>query len=319
MTIYVLDSTMGGAPALSGTNGTMCAVLDWALVTNAGWAIEYTGSNARVYRPANGNRFRLYVAHDSAISGSAALATVRGCENASSVTTLIDPFPTVAQVANTSSCWQASSAVSGTARAWRIYADDGATSGLAWVVMYVNATGGTGVWARQRWGDYAKAYSADGYNTICEVRNSATIGSVFGWGSNANAQTASSGCYSVRSLDGTVKSTAAGYTWPLNGNTTGAPAYGSGYLGKLIQHKVGLMDSGNTASAAMTAKGISLRGYIPNVWFPWVLNSSSVSALDDFTNGGYNPSALFRIYTRGNTLEQVEVFEETATWLMPVG
>ena len=98
MSIIHLTEASSGAPRNSGTNGDLCVLLDWALVTNGGWSIVQTAANARVYKPIGGNGFLLYVNHDSAVSGAAQLATVRGCESATAASEagLVSPFPTIA-------------------------------------------------------------------------------------------------------------------------------------------------------------------------------------------------------------------------------
>ena len=122
--IYLTESSPG-APALSGTNGTLCNVLDWAL-PQKGWAIEYTATNNRIYRPGAGNRNRLFVSHDSTVSSDPRLATVRGCENASAanVSSLVAPFPTTTQLANTHSTVSVSNVSSTLARPYRIILTD---------------------------------------------------------------------------------------------------------------------------------------------------------------------------------------------------
>ena len=107
MAITHVSETTVGAPnsgRISGTNGDLYAMMKYA-VQLQGWAVEYddTINFACVLRPATGNRFRLHLNDNSATSGNAGLCVVRGCENASAAATLVDPFPTVALVANGSS------------------------------------------------------------------------------------------------------------------------------------------------------------------------------------------------------------------------
>lgn len=110
MSFYYFTSSDSGAPALSGTNGTFVTLLDWILVTKGGWTQVYSGTNKAVYRAPSGNRFYLRVVHDSAVSGSAQRATVRGYESMSGIDTGTDPFPTVAQQSDANSNWSASQA-----------------------------------------------------------------------------------------------------------------------------------------------------------------------------------------------------------------
>lgn len=322
MTLHVLNSGMVGAPALSGTNGTLCAVLDWALNTIAGWQIEYTATNARIYRPQYGNRFRLYVNHDSAVSGDARLAVVRGCEDASAASNagLIDPFPTPAVLADSQSNWIVSSTANATARAYWIFIDDGSTSGVAWIMFRANITGNLGIWDRGRWGDFAKRFSADNYSCEVEVRSNNSATSVTTWSQyTSNSTTASSGVYFARSLDGTVKSTRGAllqYAPGGFGSWTNAPGFGSGYLGKLDRTEVPLSDTGGNASNVFTDKGVMCRGWIPNLWNPVIPNATSVTALDTIQDGSYDPAANFMILTQGPGTGNVgsELIETTPTW-----
>lgn len=322
MTLHVLNSGMVGAPALSGTNGTLCAVLDWALNTIAGWQIEYTATNARIYRPQYGNRFRLYVNHDSTISGDARLATIRGCENASAASNagLIDPFPLASQLADGSSSWLISTTANATARDYRIAIDDGSISGDAWIKIYTNANGTAGTWQRGRWGDYAKRFSADNYFTGAEVRASAAGGSITQYSEfTTNTTGASSGIFIARSIDGTVKSTRAGYARYDSGGIgrwTNAPAYGAGYLSKLDKAQLSLMDTGNSTGTPFTDKGLMCRGWAQNSWDPIVANAISMTALDTIADGSYDPSAMFMVFTAtaNGGASGVELLEITPTW-----
>jgi hypothetical protein len=60
MAVTVYRSTDAGAPALTGSVGTLCTVLDACLVTGygakaaAGWTIAFTGTNKRAYRAGTG-------------------------------------------------------------------------------------------------------------------------------------------------------------------------------------------------------------------------------------------------------------------------
>ena len=122
--IYLTQASPG-APNLTGQDNSLCTVLDWAL-PQKGWAIEYTATNARVYRPGVGNRRRLFVAHDSALSGDSRGAVIRGAEDASAATIaeLSGPFPTVAQVANNLANIKLSNTNNSDARPFRIVLSD---------------------------------------------------------------------------------------------------------------------------------------------------------------------------------------------------
>lgn len=270
--IHVTEAT-GGLPnsgRLSGTNGDLVGILDVALPLN-GWAIEYSTGNARIYRPGSGNRFRLYVNDDSAISGDARLATVRGCENASAASNagLVDPFPLAAQVADSSSVWIKSSAANTTARAFDIWV------GETWVKFSCNFAGTTNVWQLERFGDFSPFLSGDSYNTMVTVRGSTNATNVLWQGSSgwmANSTTVSTSMYLARSYDGTVKSTRAGKPFFMNQSAIGlvgaVPAAFQGPSTGVDTWKVPIYDSGVQSGAASASLAMLIRGWIPNILEP---------------------------------------------------
>lgn len=318
-TLY-LTNLSSGAPALSGQNGSLCAVLDWALVQK-GWAIEYTGTNARVYRPPAGNRFRLYVAHDTAISGDARLATTRGCENASSVTSLTDPFPTVSQWANAQASLLVSITANSTARDYRILVTD------RMVVMFTN----TGSSNNQNWdmmvfGDAYGADAADVYGTIMHIGAVTTA-------TSANSRAMSNTLCSVpapgrvfwaRSIDGTQKSTYGCYAGQANAaavttfcsNGASAPQMRAGYNGRIVREKVAIHCTGsNTTTPSNIA--VNKRGWLPNVWNPLHSGIGIVTSDDTFTDTGYSATAVFVINPAATTI--AAILETTDTWSVPSG
>lgn len=121
-TIY--SSTDAGAPALSGTAGSLAAIFDAILVDGygtgpsakapLGWTRPFSATNQRAYRnnPVTGTG--LYVALDDT---TAQYAQFRGYETMSAVNAGTNPFPTIAQFAN-GSLVPKSSAASSAVRAW---------------------------------------------------------------------------------------------------------------------------------------------------------------------------------------------------------
>jgi hypothetical protein len=164
MSLIHLNQASAGAPRNSGTNGDLVTLLDWALVTNGGWTIDKTATNARVYLPVSGNGFRLYVNHDSAVSGAATLATVRGCETATAASEagVTNPFPTIAEIAATSATWCVSSAASTTSRNFDIYVTPS-------FMMYFSNINGLVAWDVGMFGDFSAAITGDVYNTRVQL------------------------------------------------------------------------------------------------------------------------------------------------------
>ncbi|WP_430317509.1 hypothetical protein [Pseudomonas nitroreducens] len=316
-----LTSQSSGAPPLAGQNGSLCAVLDWALAQK-GWTTEYTGANARVYRPPAGNRFRLYVAHDSAISGDARLATTRGCENASSVTSLTDPFPTVAQYANSQATFLVSTTASAVARDYRIIVTD------RMVLMFVNCAGQNNQnWDMMVFGDVLGADAADVFGTIMHVGGVTTA-------TAANSRAMSNALCSIpaapgrtfwaRSIDGTQKSTYGCYAGQANNatvttfcsNGASAPVMRGGYNGRIVREKVGVHCIGSNTTTPNTL-AVNKRGWVPNIWNPLHSGIGVVTSDDTFTDTGYSPSAVFNIAPAGTAV--AVIIETTDTWSLPSG
>lgn len=322
MALLILKSTDVGAPTLNGVNGTLCAVLDWALVQKS-WAIEYTATNARVYRPGSGNRRRLHVRHDSAISGAANKATVRGCENASSATALTDPFPTVAQIANTNSKWMTSMTTDSTARAWEIYLE------TTFFYICINIAGGAGR-VVYFFGDVPSAESGDVWNTMVWQDADTNVDMSYAplWQSpyTSIAVAPPAKMYWCRNIDGTAKSIpthiVASVTASYLGVSSTLPIAREGYNSKIHYEKMAIACPGAQASVSAT-KSIYRRGWMPNLWVP-LHNGRGVTNVtadrDTFTNTAYNGSALFRVigtYEPDTYSYPWVIFEETSTWSAP--
>src|SRR5262245_30017438 len=126
MTVRVYRSTDSSAPTLSNNNGSFVTLLDKCLVSGygsnaaAGWAIEFTGTNKRVYRAPSGSRMRLRVSDTGSGTEATGYARVRGFESMSDVDTGTGPFPTDAQVSGGLYCAYAS----GASRPWILVADE---------------------------------------------------------------------------------------------------------------------------------------------------------------------------------------------------
>ena len=318
-TIYLTEAS-SGAPALSGTNGALVAVLDWALVQK-GCAIEYTGSNARVYRPGAGNRHRLYVAHDSAISGDARLATVRGCENASSVTSLTDPFPTVAQKANNLSTVCVSTLTTSAARPYRIIMTDR-------FLLLATCCGGvnTQLWDLFMFGDLYGADPADTYATVCHIGDSNTNSTTTGRGmAGAVCSVPAPGkTFFARSIDTTQKSTYGCCAGQVNSSTAStfcangaqSPAMRAGYNGRIVREKVGVHCTGANTTTPNTI-AVNKRGWVPNLWNPLHSGIGTVTSDDTFADTAYSASASFLIAPASTAI--AAILETTDTWSVPSG
>lgn len=310
MATIVITSTDAGAPTLSGTNGTLCTVLDWALVQNS-WAIEYTASNARIYRAASGNRNRLHVRHDSAITSSAALALWRGCEGATAASTFTDPFPTVAQVADASCCVLCSASASGTARAYRmILTPDFVILAIDW--------NGAGTWTISMFGDLAPAFSDDVYHTVCSADNNSSLNTTnrLIQATTSTTPITAGKLYFTRSIDGAVKSTQAAMasSGTALGVVASSPAARGGFMNRVLREKVGASCMG-TASGAASNMSLPRRGWIPNFCSGLHNGVGTLTSGDTFADTAYHASALFRPLPGAGT--GWAILEESDTWSAP--
>lgn len=321
MAIIHVDETYPGLPnsgRLSGTDGDLVGIMDVALVAN-GWAIEYSTGNARIYRPGSGNRFRLYMNDAAAVSGSAALCLVRGCENASAASNagLTDPFPLAASVADGSSNWLKSSAVSTAARAFDIWVSP------TWVIYACNVTGAANVWDFSFFGDCPSALAGDSYNTVCSVRNIASLSTAQMWASAATAFTASSRWWWARSYDGTVKATNASPFSGYSANIGVIPNAPQAFLGATTgvdTQKVPLIDCGATSTTPTPGIGLVTRGWLPNIRFPLHGGRGTANSRDTYTDTAYAAGFVGTVIAASNSASGgFLVVEGSDTWSPPSG
>jgi len=303
--LIVCRSTDSGAPVLSGTNGALVAVLDWALAQK-GWTISATATNQRIYKQAAGNGYCLYVAHDSTVSGSAQYATMRGCEAASTIASLVNPFPSLAQVANTVQRAACSAAVSTAARPYVIYVTD------RYVRMHVDINSNNSQWFSWHFGDMVATTPGDAYATFMSAGNGTYLSGVF------LIEAASVG-YFARDITGTIISS---YN-QMNirgaatmGSTTRGVNARAGYMNRILREKVSYDCYGST-SATIGPTSIPSRAWAPNLWTPVHNNIGSVSFSDTFADSAYNPSASFR--AMGYSATVWSIVEESDTWSAPSG
>lgn len=305
--------TDAGAPQAYSVNGNLNTILRFALPL-LGWAVEFgpTG-NASVFRAAAGNRHRLHVRHDSAVSGDADLAYVRGAHTATSATAVGSPFPTAAQVANAASNWRCGVEDDpATAAPWHIYGNDRFFYLLMWSPSYG--------WDLYYFGDVPSDY-ATGYETIICVRNNSAPYGSSGLGAQGYASPNANGSdFWARGINATTISTMGGRQFSTAGGNLGRinnnPPCRGGYQNRVMREKVALSDLGSvTATASVLA--LNRRGWLPNLWNP-LHNGMGGGTLvdgDTFTDTVYNPAANFRIFDSPSYGSVI--IEETDTWVKP--
>lgn len=319
MTLIVLTQASSGAPAMEGVNGSMNAVLNWALTHSSlgadAWAREFHNgpTNESIFRAASGNRLRLYVRHDSSASGGARRCVIRGCESASAYNARTDEFPTSAQVADTSSNWLASSTADGTDRNYIVLVAP------TWVALFVRYNGT--LWEMGFFGDVLGSESGDSYDTIAVVRNStneAAAVTASASVSNAPSSLAASPIFWARDISGAVKSTRGWFQTSGSqlGAVANAPAMKGGYNNAVRREKIAIGCSGSstTSVGSMT---MMRRGWLPNIWQPLHSGLGGIPSEDTGTDTPYSASALFRILETisGSAL----IVEESDTYSAPSG
>jgi hypothetical protein len=314
-----------GAPTLNGVNGSLTnsggtGVLDWALVTKAGWTKSQTATNGSVFTPVTGNCV-LMVIHDSATSGSAKGATVRAGESASGVSSasLTNPFPTVALIADGSSCWTASTTADSTQRPYYILVTDSFL--FIWMghgyttanYNTVNTSSNAHVF-----GQFSKALSSDSYNTILSVSNQVPSSSACCFANAVGTvPLINTRLWADRSPDGAVFSPCQTILTPAGtqvGNPSGVPAYPNGIDNKLHLSKLALADT-YAQSAAVGAKSLQVRGFLPNLWCPLETVGTLINS-KTFVDSSYNGAALFQ-YLVDTTQSHRVILETTNTWSAP--
>lgn len=306
MAFYAFTSSDSGAPTLNGVNGAWINVLDWIIVTKGGGTKVYSGTNKAIYQLAGGGMY-LRVVHDSAVSSAANLATVRSCEGATDVDTFTDPCPTVAQRADASSVWAASSTANSTARVYRgVVTDD--------ILIIAVQASGTEQALLYIFGKGDPVISSDPYCSLIVVGQSIN-GGLFNVGNIHDCK------YFQRDITGTVKSSKAGFMNPVGYfGASAAPASLSNipaihpYDSKL-HHRAATMACLGSASATQ-ASGQGSSAMVPRCYIPQLrdimVGTSTFANGDVLADSSYDPSAAFFVATNSNSSSIL--IETTGTW-----
>lgn len=319
MTLIVLTQASSGAPAMEGVNGSMNAVLNWALThTSLGadaWAREFNNdpTNESIFRAASGNRFRLYVRHNSSASGGAQRCIIRGCESATAYNARTDEFPTSSQVADSGSNWLASSTADGTDRNYIVLVAP------TWVALFVQADGTA--WEMGFFGDVLGGESGDAYDTVCMVRNTTLLVFTLSVQTISNAPNTNDKIFWCRDISGAIKSSrgwlqATGTS--LGATVSNAPAMKGGYNNAIRREKLALGCIGSATSTVGTMVMIK-RGWLPNIWQPLHNGLGGVGNGDTGADTPYHASALFRVLYGNAAATSGYIIEESDTYSAPSG
>lgn len=320
MTLLVLTQASGGAPACEGVNGSMNAVIHFCVthtsLGGAAWVRDYNdaGSYTSIWRPASGNRFSLYCRHDSAVSGGAQRAVVRGCESASAYNTRVDEFPTAAQVADASANWLASSTADGTDRNWIAIVTG------TFLLLCVKFDGT--LWDMYFFGDTPGSESGDAYDTVCLTRASTGVSASAIGTHNMSSQVQANTVYWARDISGTIKSSRGGFACmgSVIGAVSSLPIMKGGFNNGIRREKIAIHCIGSTTTT-VGVMAIARRGWLPNVWQPHhsTGSGSGVVSEDTGSDTAYHASAAFRIIQILSSMNASIILEESDTWSAPSG
>lgn len=163
------QSTDASAPTLTGQAGSLIALLDAVLVngygskSGAGWSHPFpTSLNIAMYTPGSGTQRILLVQDDASLTGSGRDSIIRGVESATSLLSVTNTYPTVAQQTNGVN-WRKSSTADSTARPWWIFAD----SRTMYMMVQTGDTGATsGIYPLYMFGDFYSYNASDTFNSL---------------------------------------------------------------------------------------------------------------------------------------------------------
>lgn len=344
----LVTSSDVGAPTLNSQYNQFATVMDWILVTKAGWSVLQTATGKRVYQMPGGSQRCLYIDHTSTSSASNGnanstyMAEFRGCEDATSASYagLITPFPDIIQ------CPAAPSSSSGAAFSAAVYLSNLNNSATArwyaayytdrWVRLFFNLASNT-AWDNTNasfvsyfYGDVVPSDPNDDYCTLIALQANVRYGSstnLFTSGDaivncmhGSSAFSSVGNIYWCRDRTGVYKSVVGAYGRELA--VVGAPAPAAGYLNKIRYTKLSATDSGiympsNTAATGAATKGILDRGWFENTNALIHAGKGTPANGDTFIDTAYNASSAFRLLqmadgTAADT--RYLVMEESGTW-----
>ena len=322
MAVTYVDSTMPGAISLYGVNGRFITWADKHIVTDAGYSKPYSSANAGIYLPPGSLGPGFKINHDSAVSGGAQRVVFRGFESASGISTLTDPFPTVALCADTSCNILVSNTADATARPWwaLIGGFTGPLDSFFLLVVQISTT-------QTEWHYFGRPLlddPSDPYGWLISVRNSVTVTSQSYSITALLNFTACQKLYWMRSADGTVKSTTSVVVPAYGSNTTNlgvlanTRAYPPPSGSKMRWTPIQVGCSGATGNTTTTPKNTPERGIIQNLFAGAHTSYSGVTNGDTALDSAYDPSATFKIFGStfsASTLSNgVIVMQTGGTW-----
>lgn len=282
MSVPVLyQSTDASAPLWTGgSSSSLIPVLDACLVNGygskpaAGWTKEFSAAGKAIYRMGGPTGARMYFRIDEVTNTNTYL--VRGAEGASGIDTLVDPFPTVAQMANGLALARGSVLAGG--RYWYVIADANrfflyTTSGVG-AVSPVTTTVGTKTNYLSSsatllfFGRFKSLQGADNYNVCIYGASNNPFNPLGGMSIVHNFTNDSANHYIARNYLGTNKSKAFGkvmtqFTDPANFQTGSYSLFPSEISGDFTILKNKWLMHELSQSSRRTIRGILPSLYLP--------------------------------------------------------
>lgn len=313
MPVRFFDSTLSGAPGLTGEAGRLLAVLKACLVdgfgaqTAAGWSLPWIDAvtNRAVFQAGAGTQADLQVQDNGESTQGFREARWRGGLSASGLNTLTGPFPTTAQVTNGVIC-RKSSTSDATARPWRLIAD------ARRFFLFIQHGDTAGRFSGYFFGDVVsyKTVAAPDLDALCAgiigrtqegSGDSYDVFSAVSTGITGTVQSAHYLAGSYTGLGGSIQFLkVADYSLANQsqmGSTTGL-AYPNGPDGGLYQAR------------ARIGHNSLVRGHLPGIWCP--LHNQPLSDGDTFSGRGALAGRSFLVIALTNS---AQCFIETSdTW-----
>lgn len=259
MAVRVYFSTDSGAPVLSGTAGSLIALLDACLISGygtapnakagAGWAKAFSGTNVAVYRAATGLR-HFHRFDDAGTTG----ARARGYEAMTDATdTGTGPFPTDAQISGGGYVYKSASANT-TAVPWVLI-----TNGRT-VYLIVQSQAGFENSSVHMFGEITSYKAGDAYHSaiICQPSTPNGNGSYFASiSSNSGNFSALNGHYLARSHTQVTGAVTCGKSSDYTrGAHAGTHPYPDPVTGGILLAPLYVLEAGANVT----------RGVLPGIW-----------------------------------------------------
>lgn len=307
MPVTIYESTDASAPVLSGTVGSLVALLDACLVNGygskgaAGWTKAFSGTNKAAYRQgAKTGRLQLYlrVQDDAPGAGLAKEARMCGYETMTAVDTGTELFPTAVQMANGVFARKSTTA-DATAREWILAADHRTFR------LHVISGDSLNVYLTIEFGDVRSRVATDQYGVQIIARPAEGAGAGEAWhnigGSAAYAtQSAHYMARAMSGVTGAVQNGKHGETKHTSfGMGSGGVTFPDGAGGKLL---LGYMNVHDVTVPAW-------RGWLRGVWNPQHPADQFTNG-DTFTGGG----RTFRILKGLGSTSYCYALETSNTW-----